>query len=236
MLFLVSPNNRGYIDKITSFSNRELVVIDVKSPFLILNNKKVNSMSTSMRGYLLYFSAFLLIASIGSIANQSLAGDGKTTKLDKYGVEVTLPDRWEAKVVNKTVKGKLVIAMEIRDKRDMQKNILYVRPVKVKKGKEVPIEKWVEKGQVPKFFKGYAEGLRYTYEPKSESQVTTKSGEQVPVKYYQAYIGSGHAREVAFSYLVHKGHYLLLITMNTGIMVKNAPFVEKSLLPNLVLY
>ncbi|MCP4993296.1 MAG: hypothetical protein GY934_05870 [Gammaproteobacteria bacterium] len=133
--------------------------------------------------------------------------------------------------MDKKVNNELVYVLKASDNRGIQKITVYARKAK----SNTPVNEWANVNLVPVYLKNYSEGYRYLVENTSDDSLVAASGETIPIKYYEISINS-NKREVAFSYFVHKGRFMLIIVSNTGTYTKNAPFIQNELATGLKLF
>ncbi len=170
--------------------------------------------------------------------NTAVASVHSTLRIEKYGIEFSLVDkeeesRWRIKDLSRknisTEKKKLVRIAYAKDEYDVANVRLYVQD----EYNKMPIEEWIE-NPIKEVLQRYSGG-GYSVEKRLYVKKIIASGEIVSVKYKTLFI-NGYSRNIAFVYFTHNRRYYFFFVSNYGGDFKVNGFVEKILLPGIVLF
>lgn len=193
-----------------------------------------------MRKFLVsgFVMVVILVADTLLWGTASFAASGvgglSTLNVAKYGIELTLPKRWDLVEVDKAAnkKGKLKLVLDAPDALGEKNVSLYARKAK----KREPLKDWVKKN-IPKVLDLYSAGHGYSLNEIHKKEVVLESGIPVFIEYHVITI-NGIIREVAFVYFSHSNRYFYFVVFNskTFAHIKKSTFVEEILIPNLKLF
>ncbi len=130
-----------------------------------------------------------------------------TVRLEKYGIEFTLPDRW--KIATERKEDRILKATDKHEEANIN---LYI----VKEDEKKSLDEWMQE-QIPEQLGRWSKHNAYSIRFTERKKITTASGKIVDVKYHSINLETGKGdrrRETAFVYFSHSDFYFYLFVYN----------------------
>lgn len=136
-----------------------------------------------------------------------------TVRLEKYGIGLTLPDRWKIKEIDEKAyeRKEKVIILSVEDMLGKNDVTLYMRDSRTT---QKSITNWVDK-QVPWILSRYSAGHESSKKTIVGKRISLETGEDFSIEYHALEVDNKE-KEFAIAYFLHNKFFFLFVVENTN--------------------